>query len=442
MNKFSTKNEDKEKAFVEKWEQIQQAMVRFNDEVDLESSAKEYGALRRHRGVNRAVDLLRIALAYSILDYSLRGLGMWCVVVKLADLSKTALLNRLRRSHAWLGYLVARVLMQRQVAFPTAGGMRIKLIDATVVSRPGSQTGDWRLHVGFDLRQPSLNWVEVTDGKGSENLNRFGFSEGDLCIADRGHALQSNIVSVIAQKAWFLVRIGWFRQPGLRQENGLPFDIIAWLRNSSVVAAGQPFEAPVWIPTPSQFYNLRVIARSIPPEQAEEARRRLHKEANKKGRTVDQRTLFAAGFVMLISNLPASTSDATQILQLYRFRWQIELAFKRLKSLAGLDHLRAKDPGLARSYLYAKLLGALLLDRLIFLVRSRRPTWFFSPDHPISLWRITAILWEQIRILVRGQISLASILEALPRLQRFLCDEPRKRSSQFASAQAIFNAFI
>lgn|GEM_PF-5333078 len=46
------------------------------------------------------------------------------------------------------------------------------------------------------------------------------------------------------------------------------------------------------------------------------------------------------------------------------FRWQIELVFERLKSLLRLEELPAKDPDLARTFLYSKLLAALLLEEL------------------------------------------------------------------------------
>ena len=43
-------------------------------------------------------------------------------------------------------------------------------------------------------------------------------------------------------------------------------------------------------------------------------------------------------------------------------RWQIELAFKRLKSLLNLDRLPARNRNLARAWLNAHLLLALLID--------------------------------------------------------------------------------
>uniref|UniRef100_UPI0039A68DDF transposase n=1 Tax=Rhodospirillum sp. A1_3_36 TaxID=3391666 RepID=UPI0039A68DDF len=65
-------------------------------------------------------------------------------------------------------------------------------------------------------------------------------------------------------------------------------------------------------------------------------------------------------FANPVSNYDAVTPE--QIASLYRLRWKIELAFKRLKSLLGIDELPAKDPDLARSWLSAKLLTALLID--------------------------------------------------------------------------------
>ena len=57
--------------------------------------------------------------------------------------------------------------------------------------------------------------------------------------------------------------------------------------------------------------------------------------------------------------------SAEQVADCYRLRWQIELAFKRLKSLLHLDALRAKEPELAKAWIFANLLAAFLIDDII-----------------------------------------------------------------------------
>ena len=418
--------------------ELEQALAGVRQELDLERTARESGALVRRRGVRRADDLLRIVLGYSVLDWSLRLLGAWCLVLGLADLSKTALRNRLRQANVWVGRLVVLLLWQQKVLFPPPGRVRIRLVDASVISQPGSRGTDWRLHLGFDLGSAGLDWVEVTDAHGGESLTRFAFEPGDLCIADRGYAIRKEVGHVLGSGAWLLARIGWSKLP-LEVAAGQPYDLIGWLRQLPPDPTALPRQAQVWVSTPQGRFELRLIARALPAPAVEEARRRLRKQAHKHGRTVDARSLLAAGCMLLVTNLPETDWPAEQVLLMYRFRWQVELAFKRLKSLLRLDALRAKDPQLAQVYLLGKLLGALLLDRIQRGLAQTYPDWFAALDRPLSLWRLTALLWDEIRTLIRGPVTLIRILSVLPRLGRFLSDEPRKRRSQRALALAVLN---
>lgn len=63
---------------------------------------------------------------------------------------------------------------------------------------------------------------------------------------------------------------------------------------------------------------------------------------------------------------------------MYRARWQIELVFKQLKSLAGLGHLKKHDPDAARAWLQGKLLVALLIDALRVASEAFSP-WGYVP---------------------------------------------------------------
>lgn len=119
--------------------------------------------------------------------------------------------------------------------------------------------------------------------------------------------------------------------------------------------------------------RLRLVAIRKSPGAAEQARRQARQAARRHGHTVSAATLEAAAYVLLLTTLSLAVADATEVLELYRLRWPIECAFKRLKSLIHLDALRAFDPALAQTYLLAKLLGALLVED----IQTRGPA--FSP---------------------------------------------------------------
>jgi IS4 transposase len=79
---------------------------------------------------------------------------------------------------------------------------------------------------------------------------------------------------------------------------------------------------------------------------------------------------FARYVVVFTTRFRGST---TEVLELYRRRWQIELLFKRLKSLALIGHVPKHDARSSRAWLYGKLLVALLAEKLIRVGRDISP---------------------------------------------------------------------
>ena len=100
------------------------------------------------------------------------------------------------------------------------------------------------------------------------------------------------------------------------------------------------------------------------PEAAEATRAKLRREASRRQTKIDPRSLVAAEFMILATSLPDHSYPAHEILAVYRLRWQIELAFKRLKSLLHIDRLPTWTAQASRSWLYAHLIMALLCDDL------------------------------------------------------------------------------
>ena len=88
-------------------------------------------------------------------------------------------------------------------------------------------------------------------------------------------------------------------------------------------------------------------------------------------------TLQYAKYVIVFTTFPAREFSPEQVLAWYRTRWQVELVFKRFQSIAQLGHLPKNDERSAKSWLYGKLLVALLLEKLIGHTRSISP-WGYA----------------------------------------------------------------
>jgi hypothetical protein len=427
MESSTKQNEDQVTQLVSgAWEQVGEKLG-----LDLEESARRQKALVRRRGIQSAQDLLRLVLVYCLKDWSLQVVGAWALMQKVGELSDVAVLKRLRNSHNWLGEVLYTCLSKRCHRMANLSGIQVRIQDATVINAPGSQGTQWRMHLKLDLKQGCISGVEVTDAHGGETLARLPIEAGEIQVADRGYAFARGIGAVLAQFAHIVVRINW-QSLSLSTATGKRFDLIGWLRLLTTSA-----EQSVWIETPQGHFALRVIAQPLPPQAAEEARRRAHQAAQKKKHTIREETLLAAGFLLLITDLPQQCWSIQRILWLYRLRWQIELQFKTFKSLLRFDELRSKDPRFVQTYLFGKLLGVVLLEQLTQQVHLRQPDWFADPDRPVSSWRLTAFQVDLLRQFFTGYISFDRFWACLPALQRYFRCRPRARINQLAWGQAV-----
>lgn len=340
---------------------------------DLERTARARRAFTRARQVKDAVTLLRLALAYGGCGMSLRETCAWAEAAGLASLTDPSLLERLCKAAPWLGDIVA-ALIREQAKMPTGrwAGYRLRALDATSICEPGADRTTWRLHVGYDLASGQVDHVELTDGRGAESLRRLPYQPNEIVLADRYYARPRDLRPVIEDGAHFIVRTGW-NSLRLLHVDGTAFDLFAAL----AAQAAQEGEVKVRVEEGmdvSEPLILRLVIRRKSPEEAEAEQQRLLKNAKKRGKKPDPRSLEAAKYILLLTSLPAATFSTADVLALYRFRWQLELAFKRMKSLAGLDALAAKKPELARAWIYARLIVFLIAEQSAGQVPDSSPS--------------------------------------------------------------------
>ncbi|MDO9065490.1 MAG: transposase, partial [Chloroflexota bacterium] len=377
----------------------------------LMQSAHEGGALIRCRRVKSASVLLRLILAYACGDASLQRVGSWAARQELCDLSAVAISLRLRTAVRWLGCLVARFMVRRRLSLPQPdGGVRVRIIDATTASRPGSKGTDWRVHVSLDLGTMCVDEVELTDAHGGETLVRHITGPGEIILADCGYAHRRGLGSALANGAHVVVRMNWHNLP-LRDPTGNKIDVSAWLTE---IGSTDIAERPALVETPEGTYPVRLVVGRLSSKAAQAARKRSCHQSRKKKHKIDPRTLHAAGFCILLASLPAEVWHSSHVLELYRIRWQIEMHFKRMKSILHLGDIPAHHPDVVQSYLLAQLILALIVEELIMLSGTCGLDGMLPESSPPSLWRLTVTCWESLKNAIRGAPALQPLQLVLP----------------------------
>jgi hypothetical protein len=344
----------------EDWSNI---VARLGGAEKLHVTARETKAFLRPREITNAVDLLRLILAYCLGDGGLRSTAAWATSVGLVDVSNVALLYRLRQCGDWLAMLVGQALA---AAAPQASrGRIIRIIDATTVPKkgPGARKKNelWRIHSAFDLPQERFGYFELTDQQAGETLDRIPVVAGEIRLADRAYVQPDRMARLIEAGADLVIRAGWKSARWLDGEGNV-VDLVAELKAS----ARGLIDRPIWIKCKRGApLALRLVAVKKPAQAAAAARRKARRGAQQGGHQLSQQTLDAADWVILITSLKPKDFAAADVLALYRLRWRIELAFKRLKSLIGLKGPPGADERSARPHVLAHLLTILLLEPFI-----------------------------------------------------------------------------
>jgi hypothetical protein len=365
-----------DECFPEEWSVLKKWLPK-----DLNTLARESGFMQRARGVQDAEVWLRLILLHAGGGLSLEQAVMRASELGLARVSAVALHKRLLRAGPWLQKLTDAVLAGR----PTprrqeAWGRDIVVVDATSVHEPGSSGTDWRVHYRVRLSDLQCEGYELTDCTEGESLGRHGFRPGQIVLADRGYCHRGGAAHVLNSKANLVLRLHPTAFP-LEDSAGTPIKLLEWCQRANPL---QPIERKAWFRYQGERYAVRLCAIRKSRTATERAQKKQRQKASRMGRTPEAETIALAEYVLVATSLPPQDWPTARVLKLYRYRWQVELVFKRLKSLLGLGHLPKTNDRSARSWMQAKILTALLIERAMYEARFFSPWGFALYTEPLG----------------------------------------------------------
>jgi hypothetical protein len=346
-----------------------------------EDLGKSTGAVARLRGFNSLNDLFRTLLMHVGCGWSLRETAVQAKLAGIADVSDVTLLNRLRQAEDWLRLLCQRLWKDNGVDLePALKGRPVRVVDATVVREPGKTGGQWRVH--YSMRLPSLecDHFDLTSVEGEntgEKLGRFALQAGELVLADAAYCNPPGVAAAVGQGADVCMRLSRLSLP-LVDENGRPFPLMRKIK--SLRRAGEAGEWWVWVRSGER----EIAGRLCGIRKSEEATQRAHrlltlKQRRRKGKVTPEKKEYAR-YVLVFTTLSKSQATTRQVLECYRLRWQIELTFKRLKSVVQLGHIPKQDDQSSRAWLYGKLFVALLSQKLARIGSAVSPWGYYLPE--------------------------------------------------------------
>ncbi|MBF0308972.1 MAG: IS4 family transposase [Magnetococcales bacterium] len=345
-----------------------------------ETLARETKAVERFREIPSVEVLLQLLFMHLGLGYSLRETAARGQIGNLADVSDVALLKRLRKAGNYFRQLCLALLREQQRQPPDfmTGELPVRLVDATHVKEPGKTGSSWRMHVAIRLSDLECDYFEVTPatGKGTgETFTRIPIQPGECIMGDRAYGRVAGLAYVQNCGGFSVARIA--SNFPMEDAQGKRIELLDYMR--TLKKPGDCKEWPVFIRHEGQVIPDRLCAVYKSQDAVDRASRKVVGRSKRKRQKLSPDTIELARFMMIFTTVPEDRLPLENALELYRFRWQIELLFKRFKSLAQLGHLPKTEKESAKAWLYGKMLICLLTEKAIARAKSFSPWGLVVP---------------------------------------------------------------
>ena len=292
-----------------------------------EQACFETGAILRKRDIKNPDDLMMLNLFHLMTGCSLVEISSISKMSQIGEISDVAFMKRFKNCNNWFKWIINKTVSDGLINYSIPEALRnsrILAVDASDVSEKGRSGRIYRLHFALDITKMEAALYSITSNKIGEKLNNFNFIKNDLILADRCYAIRDKIIGL---------------------ESG---------------------EQEVYVKTKEgDIIPVRICFKRKDAKSIEKTKKKLLKQQSKKQFKMTDKTKIFNEYIVVVTSLGKESLTSQEILELYRYRWQVELYFKRLKNILDYGELPKKKEESIYAWLNGKLMIALLIEKII-----------------------------------------------------------------------------
>ena len=331
---------------------------------DYEKDCFERGAIMRKRGVSSPADLMMLCMFHLQNGCSLLEISEVARITKLGSMSDVAFMNRFEKCGDWFKTINEKLISGGIVDYERPEwleGKTVASFDASDVSEKGRSGRVYRLHFALDIFKMQSLEYKITDNKVGEGLANFEIKPEYLIIADRAYSTIKNIKQCDKSGAEYILR--------LRKNSFTVRDEHGEKMNLNEIFASLKLDECADISAFATNLDgdnipVRICAKRKTPEAIAQTEKKLRRKESKNQRKISDETKVFNEYIVLITNVGESVSSE-DILKAYRLRWQVEIYFKRLKSILDFGEMPKRRTNSVIAWLNGKLMIALLIEIVI-----------------------------------------------------------------------------
>jgi Transposase DDE domain len=201
------------------------------------------------------------------------------------------------------------------------------------------------------------------------------------------------------------------------------------------------FDKDIYIGEGDLRIKVRIVGEKVPEEvrqkRIERHKKNVIKRDKKKKMSEDYVDWF--GYSVFITNVSREMlASAAIIMTIYKIRWQIELFFKRIKSLLQINIIKGETDNRVYCLIYAKLISLLMSQSITSYAAH------ICEEEEISEYKLMQWLQLNNRLgnaLINGDME--TLLEKLIEVFYLLCkNKRRKNKSTFRRIEEVFEASL